>query len=134
MASFVNNAWTEAGATPNLGVSGVYTPVLTAVTNVAASTARLCTYSRVGQTVTVSGQLDVDPTTTGATELGISLPVSSSISSAYQLGGVGASPGVAGFSVAIDGDATNDRASMRWVAVDVANQTIAFVFSYQQVI
>src|SRR5688572_19320219 len=115
MASFINRVWTEDNATPNLSPSGVYTPVLTLVTNLDAATARLCSYCRIGQTVIVSGQVDVDPTAAAACELGISLPVQSSLGTAYQLGGVGGCPELA-LVVAIDADATNDRASMRWLA------------------
>ena len=110
---------------------GTYTPSLFSVTNVAASTPRLSTYIRVGNTVTVHGQCDVDPTGAGATELGISLPIASAFTTAFQCGGAAASTGVAGFSAGIDADATNDRARMRWVAVDIANQPVMFTFGYQ---
>ena len=124
ISSTYGNSWDPV-------VYGTYTPTLTNVTNVAASTPRLATYIRVGNTVTVHGQCDVDPTGAGATELGISLPIASAFTTAYQCGGTGASTGVAGFSAGIDADATNDRASMRWVAVDITNQSVMFTFGYQ---
>lgn len=132
---------TMAGVTDNSGNTtneihvqadtNTYTPTGTNVTNLSASTMRQCTYSRVGNTVHVAGQVDVDPTGAGACELGISLPITSALTTAFQLGGTGAAPAVAGFSVAIDADAANDRARMRWVAVDTANQTVCFAFAYQ---
>lgn len=133
MAAFIDNVYTEDGATPDLGISGVYTPVLTLVTNLDAATARLCTYARVGKTVIVSGQVDVAPTGAGVCELGISLPVQSNIGSAYQLGGVAGNTVIA-IVAGIDGDATNDRASMRWLAAASTTRTFQFIFSYQQVL
>lgn len=114
--------------------SGVYTPTLTNVTNLAASTPRQLTYGRCGVNMGFAcGQVDVDPTGAGACELGISLPPAlvSALTTAFQLGGCGACPAVAGFSVGISADAANDRARMRWIAVDTANQTIEFWFGWQ---
>ena len=112
-------------------LSGTYTPSLTNTTNVAASTARLATYMRVGNTVTVAGQLDIDPTAAGAVLLGISLPVASNFSTVYQLGGVGSTIAITNESYGIEADATNDRASMKNIAVSTANHTVAYQFSYQ---
>jgi hypothetical protein len=111
--------------------SGAYTPTLFNVTNVAASTAFSCQYLRVGSTVTVSGRVDVDPTAGGAAELGISLPIASNFANNNECGGAGASPGIAGQCMGISADATNDRAALRWVAVDVTNQPVFFMFQYR---
>lgn len=122
----------QVGAVPlSYVTSGVYTPALTAVTNVAASTAYQCQYLRVGTTVTVSGRVDIDPTGAGATELGLSLPVVSDLATAQQCGGVAFGPAVAGHGAAIVGDATNDRASVQFVTVDTANRALYFSFTYQ---
>lgn len=117
--------------TDNQSASGTYTPTLTNTTNIGASTARLATYMRVGNTVTVAGQLDIDPTATGAVLLGISLPIASNFSTAYQLGGVGSSTAIANESYGIEADATNDRASMKNIAVSTANHTVTYTFTYQ---
>lgn len=56
--------------------SGTYTPTLTNVVNISASTAYQAQYLQVGNTVTVSGRVDIDPVVTAtATQLGISVPV-----------------------------------------------------------
>lgn len=112
--------------------SGTYTPTLTNTTNVAASTPRLATYIRVNNAVTVAGQLDIDPTGIGQTVLGVSLPVASALTTAYQLGGAAACPAVLQ-SAAIYADATNDRATIEWLTTDVANQTWTYTFTYQVV-
>jgi len=110
---------------------GTYTPTLTNVANVAASTAYQCQYMRVGNTVTVSGKVDADPTAAGATQLGISLPIASNIGAQEDCAGTAASSAVAGLCAAILGDAANNRAEMSWVAVDVANRSFYFQFMYE---
>lgn len=116
----------------NLETSGTYTPTLTNTTNISASTARLCTYARVKDSVTVSGQFDIDPTAAGAVLLGISLPIASALTTAYQLGGVASSTGTTPTeSAGIEADATNDRASVKYVAADLSNHTMTFTFTYQ---
>lgn len=111
--------------------SNTYTPTLTNVTNVAASTAFDAQYMRIGKIVTVSGKVTVDPTAAGATELGISLPIASNLANEEDCAGVAFSPGVAGQGAAVLADTTNDRAAMKWVAVDITSQTMAFTFTYQ---
>ena len=112
--------------------SDVYTPTLTGVANVAASTAYECQWSQVGIVVTVSGQVAIDPTA-GATltRLGISLPVPSAIASAQQVGGTAVQPDLS-LAAAIRGDAANDRAELAYTTTaDVANRAWAFSFGYQ---
>jgi hypothetical protein len=121
-----------AGATTNV-TSGTYTPTLTAVTNVAASTAYVCQYMRVGSVVTVSGKLDIDPTAALTTQLGISLPIASNFSGNGQCGGVGAVPSLTAtnsLQIAVVSDATNDRAEMEFVTTFVDNRTVWFTFTY----
>jgi hypothetical protein len=112
--------------------SGTYTPTLTGVTNVAASGAFVCQYYRVGNMVTVSGKLDVDPTAAAPTftEIGVSLPVASNFSAFEQCGGTGSSI-QANQSGGFYGDTTNDRASYFFFASSTANATHYFSFSYQ---
>jgi hypothetical protein len=118
--------------TPIVLSSGTYTPTLTAVTNVAASVATLNQYLRVGSTVTVSGTFQMDPTATGAVELGISLPIASDFSIQSNLGGTAASlAGAATQILPIVADATNDRATVLGLATDAANRLFAYHFTYQ---
>lgn len=129
--SLHNNAGAMTGATNQYIGSGTYTPTLTNTTNIAASTARLASWTRVGNVVTVAGQLDIDPTAAGAVLLGISLPIASNFTTAYQLGGTGSSIAIANESYGIEADATNDRASMKNIAVDVTNHKVTYTFSYE---
>lgn len=111
--------------------AGTYTPTLTNAVNISASTAYQAQYIRVGATCFVSGKVDVDPTAVGAVDLGISLPIASNFGAVEDCGGAAAAIAVAGQSAAVLADVANDRASMQWTAVDVANRAMFFSFGYQ---
>lgn len=116
-----------------LSRSGTYTPTLYNTTNIAASTARLCTYVRVDDMVTVSGLFDVTPTAGAPTVslLGMSLPVASAFTSGFELGGTGCTDITASNPMNIAADSVNDRASINWRASSTAAQTCSFQFSYR---
>jgi hypothetical protein len=112
--------------------SGTYTPTLTNVANLSASTAYQAQYIRIGATVTVSGRVDIDPTAaTTSTQLGISLPVASNFGAVEDCAGVAFASGVAGQGAAILADAANDRAQLQYISGDVTNQAMYFTFTYQ---
>ena len=120
-------------ALATLGITtGTYTPTLTGVANVAASTAYLCRYVRVSNMVIVAGRADVDPTAAAptATTLGISLPVASNFADTLACNGV-ANWMLVNQSGGINGDAANDRAEMTYMAISTANAACWFVFMYQ---
>lgn len=112
--------------------SGTYTPTLTGVTNVQGSTTDTCQYCRIGSVVTVSGHINIDPTATGFTELGISLPVASNFAAIGQcagliiVGGVTPSdaPGVIFASIA------SDRAEVEITVNSALNLDYYFHFTY----
>lgn len=112
--------------------SGVYTPTLTNVANIAASTAYECQYLRSGSTVCVSGKVDIDPTLTAtSTQLGISLPIASNFGTAQDCAGTAFAPAIISQGAAILGDVANDRAQMEFISGDVTNQAMYFIFEYQ---
>lgn len=111
---------------------GTYTPTLTNVANLDASTAYSCQWMLVGNTVTVSGRVDVDPTIAATTtQLGISLPVASNFANSNECGGTAFANAVAAQGAAIMADATNDRAQMEWKSGDITNQGMWFTFTYR---
>ncbi len=114
--------------------SGTYTPTLTAVTNVAGLTAYSCQFMRVGNVVTVSGRIGVDPTSTGQTVFGVSLPIGSNIGAITDIGGVAVeSSGSTAFApqtFGIRGDLTNDRADVRGNVSVTDPFDLAFTFTY----
>ena len=127
---------TSAQLLSDLGVqassSGTYTPTLTNVTNVAASTAFSCAWIRVGDVVYVSGQVQIDCTLAAstATELGVSLPVASNIAADQGVAGSSSSDAVASLTARVKGDAVNDRARIVFKAISLTNDTYSFTFTY----
>lgn len=111
--------------------SGTYTPTISNVANISANRARQCSWKQVGNVVSVYGQVDIDPTTTlTLTRFKISLPVGSSLSTAYQLGGTAISK--TGNIGTIECDFASSAAEVRINSVvDVTNQTFTFSFGYE---
>ena len=109
------------------GVSSAYTPTLTAVTNVTGSTAYSCVYCRVGNTVMVFGQADINVTATGAVNLRVSLPIASNISGTNLYGS-----GTSGYynAILISPDAAADAANIGFTATTSGNQGSTWSFAY----
>lgn len=125
-----------AAAKTTLGIPtldhGTYTPTLTNGANVSSSIASQCQYLRVGNTVTVSGRIDIAPTAGGGTQtvVGISLPIASNFSSSANLagsGGFGQNPYATALILA---DTTNDRASFNFHSNVAASTAALFTFTY----
>lgn len=125
-----NNAGSVTGTTNQYLASGTFTPTLTNVTNVAASTAYEGQWMRVGNVVTFSGKVDIDVTGVGATELGVSLPIASAMTVEQNLGGDAISAAAASLSAAIRADATNDRAAIVFTATSLTNDSYFFTLTY----
>jgi hypothetical protein len=111
--------------------SGTYTPTLTNVTNISASTAYVCQYMRVGSVVTVSGKVDIDATAGGAIELGMSLPVASNFSAEENCGGLAMCETANEDTIAIFADSTNDRATFQSNKGGASNHGHHFTFTYR---
>jgi hypothetical protein len=112
--------------------SGTYTPTLTNIANLDASTAYQAQYLRVGSVVTVSGRVDIDPTTTAtSTQLGISLPVASNLTNIEDLAGTAAATAIANQCAAVVADTANNYARMQWIAGDTTNRAMYYTFTYE---
>src|SRR3989338_1835376 len=130
-----NGNGVSGNPTLSLGVTvahGTYSAAFTNAANLDGTPANVtCQYLRIGNTVTVSGSVTVDPTLTAtATKVGIALPIASDFAAAEQCSGTASAPSIAGQSAAITADATNNRAEMQWVSGDVTSQYMAFTFTY----
>jgi hypothetical protein len=111
--------------------ASTYTPTLSNVANLDASTAYECQYARIASFVVVSGKVAVDPTLAATlTKLGISLPVASNLGAAEDCAGVAFASGIAGQGAAIVADPTNDRAQLEFISGDMTNQPMFFIFAY----
>jgi hypothetical protein len=87
--------------------SGTYTPTWTGLANVTSVTAFSCQYMRVGDTVTVSGWVTIDPVSDNTpTSLSFSLPINSNTTSVNFLNGTGVTQG-GGAAASLSGYATN---------------------------
>lgn len=119
----------SSGANSNIIINGTYTPTLTNVSNVASSTMNKCVWTRTGSYITVSGQILVTATTTGAMDFGLSLPVASNLAVvAVDCSGVcSSSSNNSGY---ISADTTNDRARFLINASTTSSTVVAFSFSY----
>ena len=112
--------------------SGTYTPTLTNVANLDSSTAIVTQYGRIGNFVTVSGQVNADATAAAGTttQLRFSLPIASAFTQTYQLGGAGNPQSALSAPVYIYADTTNDAAIMEWRSQSTGNLAFYFTFSY----
>jgi len=112
--------------------TGTYKPTLTIVQNIDVATAFDCQWQRVGNTVTVSGRVDIDPTATGQVILGLTLPVTTANFTAdQQVAGTVAAAGVAGQSGAAVAVVGAQTARLQYVASDSASRAMRFIFMYQ---
>jgi hypothetical protein len=126
-----NNTVTQGSAIQQDIRSGTYTPTLTAVANVDASTPYKMQWLRVGNVVTVSGQVDIDFTMNNtATELRMSLPVPSNLAATNDLAGH-ASNGVSNLNGRVLADAANDEALIRMLSEGTANNPFSITFTYE---
>lgn len=132
--AIVDNDSTAKYATPTqvrtaiatAAVNGVYTPTLTNVTNVSASTPNQFTYSRVGNVVTYAGSITVTTSLAAASEVDFSLPIASAFSSDNDMNGTGQSKTVA-VNVINEGDAVNDRGECEFTGVSISGTGTIFV-------
>lgn len=115
--------------------TGTYTPTLTNVLGVAASSVSLAQWMRVGNTVTVSGQITIDPTGGGSgntiVSIGISLPIASDFSNAFECAGTAVSPAIKGQSAAILADAVANRASIQFESLSNDNAVWYYHYTYR---
>lgn len=86
--SITNGAGAVTIATDITLAQGTYTPTLTNTTNITSSTAYTTHYFRVGDQITVWGQVEITPTAVGACELRMTLPVATSnFNNTYEAAG-----------------------------------------------
>lgn len=136
------NGWSSpyvaSSSLPTLA-SGTYTPTLTNVANVSASTADVCHYVRVGSQVTVSGSVSGVTCSVGSgtlSSIGVTLPVASNLAASTDLSGSGTMYWrVASVSSSAEAyaDTTNDRAEISFPADSTSSTStrrLSFTFTY----
>lgn len=117
-----------------VATSGTYTPTLTNGSNVTSSAATVCQYMRAGNVITVSGNVQIVTTSSGAeTQLRMSLPVTSNLGFTFQLAGVGHSDDTTSAnsqSCLILGDSTSNVALFRFFSTVGTSRVFYFTFTY----
>lgn len=131
-----NNGSGATGTTPMLA-SGTYNPTGAAVSNCSGVSGGNANWSRVGNVVTVHGDIGLTVTSaSSASSFGISLPIASNFTGGNEaqgqvvLYGAGAAPDAVG---ALLGDTVNDRAQVFFYAPASSagvNYAAYFTFSY----
>ena len=111
--------------------SGTYTPTYTGLANVDSTTAYTCQYSRVGDTVTVSGYVMINATADNtSTRLSITLPVSSTTSSVNYANGTISQVG-GGAAGSIIGYGANTAEIGFSVLANTGDVYYSFIFAYR---
>jgi len=129
-------AVTSPASTDGNVFSGTYTPTQVSTnTNIATGPTFLAAqYMRVGNTVTVSGQIIFTATASATdTTVKISLPIASNFSATRQLAGTGAgvNTGIFGTNtMVLLADTTNDCVEMRCRPTTTNSTTYQFTFTY----
>ena len=112
--------------------SGSYMPAYVGVANVESITPFEARWVRIGDVVTVSGRMQVDPVAnTTATSVRIPLPVASDVLTVAFLGGSAISMNVADHVAFIEGDTANDAAIMSFTSRISTPVSWNFSFSYR---
>lgn len=124
-----NDGNSSAGTGTNNVTSGTYTPILVFGTNVNRASVSVCQYMRVGNIVTVSGELQLDARAAGPVEIGMSLPLPAKFAAAGDAAGTAASGG--GTVLRLAADAASNRIKVTGVAPGKGNSNYSFVLNYR---
>jgi len=114
-------------------VAGVYSPTSSILANLDGTpSASEAQYLRVGNTVTVSGRVTMNPTLTAtATSFDLTLPVATNLGAAEDCAGTAFCGAIAGMGAEVIGSAANDKAVVQFIASDVNSNTLSYNYSYQ---
>ena len=126
-----NNAGSVSGAATQFIASGTYTPTGTGVNNVTTLTPRKAQWMRVGNVVTVSGLVTVDPTGGALCSFRLSLPIASNFTTGYECAGMARETNTfSGFM--IYGDGANNEAYFTTNALtDNGLQDYSYTYQYE---
>jgi hypothetical protein len=110
--------------------SGTYTPTLTNFANTSARTARVHQYKRINRNqVTVWGGVNMSPSTTGATGVDGTLPITQTATGEFDIIGGGGSLNDRIYSVLITSDSAG-KFRCRGTCRDAASIDVGYTFSY----
>lgn len=129
------NTFSSLAITTGAITSGSYTPTLTNVSNISSSSVPAeANYMRVGNVVTVSGFVTINPTTAATlTELRITLPVASNLDGANCAGTAVQAQGTGlGTAGVVGGDASSNELLLSFIcSADDASRNWTFHATYE---
>ncbi len=130
--SLHNNAGAVTGTTNQYVASGTYTPELTSITNVYGTpAAQASQWMRVGNVVTVSGIIEVEPTSSASnTVVAVSLPIASNLTADEHLSGTAGSQLDARYGGCVYGAPASDTAYVRFYGVASSTHPVCYHFTY----
>lgn len=127
----LDNIGGTLGTTKGGSLSGTYTPTLSNIANCVTMTASVCQYMRAGNVVTVSGKFNTGATTSStATYIGITLPVSSALANDFECGGAGGRIATPPIPVLVNAEPTNNVARAYFYPPNTATADYFFSFTY----
>lgn len=130
-----NNSGSVAGTSNQYVASATYTFAATDSANTSANTTYEAQYIRVGNVVTVSGVIDIDPDVTLTTTILKFLPpIPSNFTATSDCRGTANSENIAGQSASILCTTTYgvaDYVLMKWEAVNTTNQPMSYTYTYE---
>jgi hypothetical protein len=110
-------------------MSGEYTPIVGATSNVTTAEVQNALWSRVGNIVTVSGHIGIDPIAPATlTQINLSLPIVSNLVN-FSLAGTMTSGTAAGMGGYILADGT--QSLMRFISSDISQQGWCYTYQYK---
>lgn len=125
-----NNAGSVTGTTNQYVASGTWSPTITAITNISASSSQTSQWMRVGNVVTLSGTVAITPTASGTTtEIRMSLPIASNFTVSSNCAG-GANNAIGTSPAVIRPDTANDEAILSFQSIGTINANMYFYFTY----
>ncbi|RQO79123.1 hypothetical protein DBR40_05230 [Pedobacter sp. KBW01] len=111
--------------------SGTYTPTLSNTFNVTSTTPLVAHYMRVGNEVTVTGRFAATSTSAGTMQVGISLPISSSMTATEDATGMGSSTTTSTFRrVDLYYKTADSTVVLETVTNDTGSNNYRFQFTY----
>lgn len=129
VANITNNILSDTNITI---AHGTYTPTIGLVTNAASSTAYVCQFLRVGNSVTVSGLVSVTATAANTnTRITMTLPITSSFDFAYRAGGGGGGRATSIVSVV---SATASASTVQMDFTPTSTSVLDYFFNYTYLI
>lgn len=109
----------------------VSSPTFTYVTNTSATSTAELTYQVIGDMVHVYGKVTIVATASGAGELGMSFPFSTTIANDYDVAGTGVASGFPGEPLEISGDVANNRIKLKTIFASSGTRTYFITFMYK---